>query len=490
MRLSIRRASRAVSFLVLATLFSLGFQNCSPVKFNANVEPQLAQGVEQVETEGSPTPAPTATPEITPTPTPEASVTPTPSPTSTPSPTPGAVGCELEKKQEGETWMAAAGQVREPVECTVGTGTQFQVFDLEKEYICQNGAASETGKVVKTPAGLEGQCNLDCGSNKNGSLWWNDLGTSVETLQCATSTTATAQVTYKNEAEYQCVNAVASATGNTRKTKLNETDCPPLTFNDQDNQATLAYEDIYPTPLDSDYNDFVTNIKVIETYSSLGELNKIVVEYAAKHIGGGLPHKLVMVFDGIVRGRDGWISNQNSKTSEPMFQGPANIKYELFDGAQNLLGSNPAVPKDQDLIVFESTKIAAENHYLARITITGINGQQNLLSVRHGLSIKRYRSLLYVPDSGKYSNVKTYDIDISDINPTAFDQSGRPLAFFVPVNWLAPKEGTSITKAYPDFQAHADYLKNSITNPSLVESDKAKNWFNNVILNYVDQSQP
>jgi hypothetical protein len=327
---------------------------------------------------------------------------------------------------------------------------------------------------------------LDCGDHKNGELWWVDLSVSSETLQCATSVEVNSTVRYQNQAEYKCVNAVASATGNTKKTKLDETACPALTFNDQDNQATLAFEDIYPTPLDSDYNDFVTNIKVVETYSSLGELNKIVVEYAAKHIGGGLPHKLVTIFDGTVRGRDGWISNQNLFKSEAMFSGAAMINYELYDASGKMIDSKPNLVKDQDLIVFDSTKTAANNSYVARITVSGIDGKQNLLSNRKGLSIKRYRTLLYVPDAGTYSKVKRYDIDISDINPSAYDESGRPLAFFVPINWRSPKEGTDIKNAYPDFQLHADYLKSSIQNPNLVESDKAKNWFNNVVLKYVD----
>jgi hypothetical protein len=441
-----KSVSKWTSIVAVALLLISGFQNCSPVAFK-QAEDQIAS--EKGEATGT-------TEKM----------------------------CDLEKKREGEMWMSAAGQEREMVACTVGVGNQFKVFDISKEYRCSNGSAALTGRVDRIPAGVEGLCNLDCGNHKNGELWWMDMGTSSETLQCATSTTATSTVKYQNVAEYNCVNAVASATGKTDKKKLEETACPALTFNDQDNQATLAFEDIYPTPLDSDYNDFVTNIKVIETYSSLGELNKIVIEYAAKHIGGGLPHKLVTIFDGTVRGRDNWVSNQNIFKSEPMFSGDASIKYELFTAGQ--LTSSATVSKSQDLVVFESTKNAAEKSMVARITVSGIDGKQNLLSARRGLSIKRYRTLLYVPDAGSYSKVKRYDIDISDINPSAYDESGKPLAFFVPVNWRSPKEGSNIKNSYPDFQSHADYLKNSIQNPSLIESDAAKNWFNNVILNYVD----
>ncbi|MFZ3231684.1 MAG: LruC domain-containing protein [Pseudobdellovibrio sp.] len=394
--------------------------------------------------------------------------------------------CELEKRKDGETWMSAAGQRRDLALCVVGTGNQFKVYDIEKEYLCTDGVAVLTGKENANQVGIEGLCNLDCGIHKNGELWFNDMGISTEAMQCATSTTVTSAVKYQNSAEYKCANSIASATGITKKIKLSETACPPLTFNDQDNQATLAFEDIYPTPLDSDYNDFVTNIKVIETYSNLGELTKIAIEYAAKNIGGGLPHKFISIFDGTVRGRDNWVSNQNLFKSEPMFNGNALIKYELYDGSGALLRSNANVLKDQDLVVFESTSAAVTNLMVAKITITNIDGKQNLLSVRKGLSIKRYRSLLYIPDSGTYSLIKRYDIDISDINAASYDSVGKPLAFFVPINWRCPKSKMDIKNAYPDFSAHADYLKNSIANPSLVESDAAKNWFKNVVLINVD----
>ena len=461
---------------IAAAVFLLmsGFQNCSPVEFKeADTELASLKGANDDDTTA--TSSDRETPQI-------------PKSISVPL----TKICELEKKKEGQLWMSPAGQVRDTVQCEVGIGNRFNISNISKEYRCTDGSAVLTGRVEKTFVGVEGMCNLDCGTHKNGESWWLDLANSSETLQCATSLNATSTVKYQNQAEYACKDAVASATGKIAKNRLEETACPPLTFNDQDNQATLAFEDIYPTPLDSDYNDFVSNIKVIETYNSLGELNRIILEYAAKSIGGGLPHKLVSVFDGTVRGRDGWVSNQNIFKTEEMFKGNASIKYELFT-AGKLTRSN-AVAKNEDLVVFESTRQAAEQKMVARITVSDIDGKQNLLSVRKGVSIKRYRTLLYVPNSTitangetyTFSKVPRYDIDISDINPAAYDETGRPLAFFVPVNWRAPKSGVHILKAYPDFQMHADYMKNSIANPKLVESDKAKNWFNNVILNFVD----
>lgn len=331
---------------------------------------------------------------------------------------------------------------------------------------------------------VQKDCDLE--NKKNGDTWFLDTGLSTENLQCATSTNTTSTVKYQNLAEYKCINGIASATGVTKKTKVSETECPSLMFNDQDNQATLAYEDIYPTPLDSDYNDFVTNIKVVETYTNLGELSKISIEYAAKHLGGGLPHRLITIFDGTVRGRDGWVSNQNFFKSEPMFNGNATIKYELYNGNGTLLNSISNIAKDKDFTVFEKTDVAVNTSQVAKLTITGIDGKLNLLSVRKGVSIKRYRTLLYVPDASGYSQVKRYDIDISDINPFSYDETGRPLAFFVPVNWRYPVEQVDIQYGYPDFNTHAAYLRASISNPTLVEPEASKKWYQNVILDFVE----
>jgi hypothetical protein len=391
--------------------------------------------------------------------------------------------CDLEKRFDGDTWMSAAGQEREVVQCEVGTGNQFDIFDVSKEYRCDNGEAVLTGKIVKTPAGREGLCNLDCGNHKNLETWWTDMATSVEMVQCPTSTTVQSTVTYQNSAQYMCKDAISSLTGKTDKKQISATECPALTFNDQNDQATLTFEDLYPAAGDSDYNDFVTNIKVAETYSNLGELTKIVIEYKGKYIAAGLLHKLILVFDGTVRGRDGWVSNQNFYTSAPMFNGPASINYELFNGETQL--KQASVAKNADLVVFENTREAAKG-LVARITVTNIDGKQNLLSTRKNLAmIKRYRTLLYIPNSSGYSTVKTYDIDVSDINPTSYDSKGNPLAFFVPVDWRPPTPETNIALAYPDFHLHADFVKASIAKPELIESDKAKTWFNNVVLSKV-----
>ncbi|RYZ72286.1 MAG: hypothetical protein EOP09_03420 [Proteobacteria bacterium] len=430
--------------IAVATLLLIsGFQNCSPVAFKESEE-MLASEKGIVETKKK--------------------------------------RCDLENKNEGDLWMSQAGQERELIACTVGVGNQFNVYNLAKEYTCTNGSAVLTGRSERLPAGKEGLCDLNCGNHLNGELWFMDLGTSKETVACPTSINQTSLLTFANSAQYKCTNAVASATGVVEKKKISETPCPVLTFNDQDNQATLAYEDVIKDS-DADYDDFVSNVKVIETYSSVGELTKIMIEYAARKKEAGYKHQLIGVFDGTVRGRGGFVSNQAWYKSEPMFAGNAKIKFEQFQGSA-LINSVDNVPKNADLVIFDDTTAAVKNQLVSRITITDIDGKSNLLSVRKGLSIKRYRSLLYVPAQGGVA--AGYDIDISDINPSSYDNTGKSLAFFVPVNWKTPISQTSILLAYPDFSVHTKFMKDSITNPNLVESDQGKYWYKNVVNKYVN----
>lgn len=249
------------------------------------------------------------------------------------------------------------------------------------------------------------------------------------------------------------------------------TDCK---FEDTDvnGVATLAYEDNYSSAGDNDYNDFLVNMKVVETYDSSGGLEKIVIEYSPKSKLSGYDHSLVLDFDGRVLNGPNSNSKENvvqAFKSEEMFLGNAKISYELFNSSLALQKSS-IVTKDKDLVVFSSSKEAMRNVYKARITITEIDKTLNKLSARGGVSLNRYRTILRVIDTG-------YDIDISDINPNLFDGNGMPLAFFVPTDWKAPQEGQHIKNVYPKFLLHVDFMHNVLKNPSLIESNESKYWY-------------
>ncbi|MBC7371669.1 MAG: hypothetical protein H7326_08895 [Bdellovibrionaceae bacterium] len=61
-------------------------------------------------------------------------------------------------------------QERVTVKCDIGIGNRFNIFDISNEYRCTGGTAVLTGRVGKIPAGVEGLCNLDCGTHKNAEM--------------------------------------------------------------------------------------------------------------------------------------------------------------------------------------------------------------------------------------------------------------------------------------------------------------------------------
>lgn len=463
-----RRNLYVVGLILFSTMLNVSFQNCAKVQATdlqavANADKLSADNATSTDTSADTPPEkqPVAVPATT---------------TSQSSP---PKNCLEVNKNDGDMWMVPDGSSRVAVTCKVGTGTQFQIFNLEAEVQCKNGQVIATGKTTKLDTGkLEGECDLSCGTHKNGEVYFMALPDSETEKKCSTSLTATSLIKYQNQAEYKCSSGMATATGVVKQTIASETQCPPLAFNNQDNIATIAYEDTYipasgtkASNSDHDYNDFVGTIKVLETYNSLDQLTKISIEYSPKLKLSGLNSQLILVFDGTVRGRDNWVSNVNAMKSQAMFEGSASINYQLLGSDGKVLTTKNDLPKNQDLILFADNAAALNGSQKAVVTITNLDPALNTLSQRKGLSITRYRTLLHV-----LAVNQGYDVDLSDINPGMFDNTGYPMAFFVPVNWKAPKESTNILRPYPNFKDHAAYLLSGADLAN--EPIAAKNWFN------------
>ena len=244
---------------------------------------------------------------------------------------------------------------------------------------------------------------------------------------------------------------------------------PVLTFNDLNQPATIAFNDNYPEAGDSDYNDFVVNVNVNETYDSKGNLTKIVIQYTPKYKISGADHKFVLCVDGQIRGRGGVTSNLANFISQSMFDGDAKISFNLVNSKGVELISEENHEKSKDLVIYNSTAQAMADSQVATISITNISGPLNTYEKRGALSIKRYRSVLF---NG------SYDIDISDIDPAFVDRGNAPVGFFVPVNWIPPGEGKSIFPAYPEFRAHANYLMSGA--PLDGEPLNTSHWFKTI----------
>jgi LruC domain-containing protein len=256
--------------------------------------------------------------------------------------------------------------------------------------------------------------------------------------------------------------------------------------------TTLAYEDIYPGPGDYDFNDFLVNMRVTETYSNADNgLESIVIEYYPEKHMTAFTNSFHLVFDGRVRSdhTDAAAQAVTSFVSEPMFAGSANITYELFDrGVSNPVAKQENVPSNQNLTVFANTSQVFEDtssynqqyKQWAKITITGFDKSQN---IKKPFSIKRYRSFLRVrqPDPGISSYY--YDVDLSDINCNMYDGTPQrmPLAVYVPSDWAAPQSTERIYDKYPNFPLHANYLRNTcgVADPEPEKSppEGGLNWF-------------
>ena len=159
-----------------------------------------------------------------------------------------------------------------------------------------------------------------------------------------------------------------------------------LTFNELNQPATIAFNDNYPGAGDSDYNDFVVNIGVTETYDSSGALNKIVIQYSPKYKVSGADHKLILGFDGRIRGRGNWSSNLNAFTSMPMFEGNAKINIDVVNVNHESIKHESNHQKNMDLVIFDSTGLAMAEKHSATITITDFDKAMNKFSERGALS--------------------------------------------------------------------------------------------------------
>ncbi|MDQ5913279.1 MAG: hypothetical protein QG659_701 [Patescibacteria group bacterium] len=256
--------------------------------------------------------------------------------------------------------------------------------------------------------------------------------------------------------------------------------------------TTLAYEDIYPGPGDYDFNDFLVNMRVTETYSNADNgLESIVIEYYPEKHMTAFTNSFHLVFDGRVRSdhTDAAAQAVTSFVSEPMFAGSANITYELFDrGVSNPVAKQENVPSNQNLTVFANTSQVFEDtssynqqyKQWAKITITGFDKSQN---IKKPFSIKRYRSFLRVRQLDPGISSYYYDVDLSDINCNMYAGTPQrmPLAVYVPSDWAAPQSTERIYDKYPNFPLHANYLRNTcgVADPEPEKSppEGGLNWF-------------
>ena len=248
-----------------------------------------------------------------------------------------------------------------------------------------------------------------------------------------------------------------------------------LAGNAETNYATIAFEDLYPSPGDADYNDFVVKYSVEESYDTSGYLETVSFDFTPLARGTGFNHALLLDLDGIID-RSGEIISQ---TVAPFF-GDASVKV-TYTNLNNGTIRTKYYALDDDITVFHNTRstlagfanVYAEEEFIAPRTQTNIlislaNPEMNLLPDNHEVPIDKYRVFLDVLTTNSVIDLAAINADDGMIDP-----DGYPFGIVVPDNWAWMLEGHHIEEAYPYFEEYRRYLSGELS----VLSAEAANWF-------------
>ena len=208
---------------------------------------------------------------------------------------------------------------------------------------------------------------------------------------------------------------------------------------------TVAFEDLYPTPGDADYNDFVANYFVLENHKAevIKEPTEMVEEVEKDEIKVGLGslHGEAKATAKIARynHKFGIVVDFPEVTASKVTR----VYYDALGVQQTDTQENVA---DKAVIwLFENTKWAVDK--TATFDITFPKGM-----ARSMLSISPHDPVLYVLNTGKDIHLVGKDSLSGPVSRrTYMDPNGYPWALLVPEDWKHPAETQYIGKAYPLF---------------------------------------
>jgi LruC domain-containing protein len=239
--------------------------------------------------------------------------------------------------------------------------------------------------------------------------------------------------------------------------------------------ATMAFEDLYPSPGDADYNDMVVNFRIVENYNSENQIETINMEFVPVARGAGFNHSLMLSLDGEIDGQ----TNANALT-DPVFTGGAEVSA-TYTNLDNGISYTKYFSEGQDITIFSNTRSTLAgfaNVYSGANVVTpkwttSVNVSLNdpdanvMGNLTHG--IFNYRPYLSVHNTGQ-------EIDLASINPEngMIDRNGYPFGLIVPSDWAWPAEKANINDVYPYFEEYRQWLANEID----YLSPEAAEWFN------------
>lgn len=241
--------------------------------------------------------------------------------------------------------------------------------------------------------------------------------------------------------------------------------------------SILAWEDLYPSAGDKDYNDMVVAMRIAEDYNSQNQLQHISMDFIPLARGAGYNHSLLLSLDGTVDGS----RNITTKTA-PVFFGDAQITMTQ-DNTLNGTSATVMFTASQNIPVFSNTLTAAGGGY---VNVTPLKPWVDVPLITHlnidiadpglnpgtrGLLAGEflYRPVLHVINTNQ-------DIDLYQLNPAdrMVTGDGYPFGLLVPMEWAWPAERVSIDSAYPYFKEYRLWL----TGKTATISEQGMNWFN------------
>ncbi len=240
--------------------------------------------------------------------------------------------------------------------------------------------------------------------------------------------------------------------------------------------AFIAYEDLYPSPGDADYNDFVMAFQAAESYNANGELETINLSFLPVARGAGYNHSAHLDVNGEL-----WNSQNVTTITDQMFSGNAIIKatYTNLDNGTQI---EKFYKKDKrDVVLFYNTRATLDGFanvfddgnitaplWKTEVEITLANPELNTLMDRGPIEDDNYRIYLNVNNTNK-------DIDLYTVNPNdgMIDANGYPFGILVPDSWQWPLERVHIDEAYPHFEAYRAWLAGEVDELSY----DAEHWY-------------
>ncbi len=240
--------------------------------------------------------------------------------------------------------------------------------------------------------------------------------------------------------------------------------------------AFIAYEDLYPSPGDADYNDFVMAFQASESYNAEGNLETINMSFLPVARGAGYNHSAHLDLNGQL-----WNSQNVTTITDEMFSGDAIIKatYTNLDNGTQI---EKFYKKDKrDVTLFYNTRATLDGFanvfdnddvtsplWKTDVEITLANPELNTYDNRGAIEDDDYRIYLNVKNTNK-------DIDLYTVNPYdgMIDANGYPFGIIVPDTWQWPLERVHIDEAYPHFEAYRAWLSGETDELSF----EAEHWY-------------